>query len=240
MNQGQYATPSYGAVAHADVATRASFIAKTYGHLAGMIAVFVAFIGLLLATGAAEALALLVYGEGRGQFGHLIFLGLFAVTSTMADRWARRSTDVRTQYLASAVYLGLEALFIAPMIFIATVMAGPGLPMQAFLITGVLFAALTLVVFVTRKDFSFLRSAMIFLTIAILGAAVGAAVFNFQLPVLILWAGVVLAAMSILYSTSGVMLHYREGQHVAASLSLFASFALLLWYVLQLLMSSRD
>ncbi|MEM1413870.1 MAG: Bax inhibitor-1 family protein [Myxococcota bacterium] len=239
MTQGQYAAPSYGAVAHADVETRASFIAKTYGHLAGMIALFVAFIGIYLVTPIARTLVELVYARG-GQVGHLIFLGLFVVVSTMADNWARRSTDVRTQYIAAATYVALQGLFIAPMIYIATAIGGAALPMQAFVITGVLFAALTLVVFVTRKDFSFLRSAIMFLTIAIIVAAVGAAIFNFQLPTLILWAGVVLAAMSILYNTSGVMLHYREGQHVAASLSLFASFALLLWYVLQLLMSSRD
>ena len=34
--------------------------------------------------------------------------------------------------------------------------------------------------------------------------------------------------------TSNVMLHYRIGQHVAASLALFASVALLFWYVLRL------
>jgi FtsH-binding integral membrane protein len=39
-----------------------------------------------------------------------------------------------------------------------------------------------------------------------------------------------------------VLHHYRVGQHVAASLALFASVALLFWYILQLLMSltSRD
>jgi FtsH-binding integral membrane protein len=39
-----------------------------------------------------------------------------------------------------------------------------------------------------------------------------------------------------------VLHHYRTNQHVAASLALFASVALLFWYVLQLLMSlsSRD
>jgi FtsH-binding integral membrane protein len=36
------------------------------------------------------------------------------------------------------------------------------------------------------------------------------------------------------------MHEYRVGQHVAASLALFASVALLFWYILQLLMSSRD
>ena len=50
---------------------------------------------------------------------------------------------------------------------------------------------------------------------------------------------IVLASGSILYNTSAIMYHYAPGQHVAASLSLFASVALLFWYVLRLFMS-RD
>jgi FtsH-binding integral membrane protein len=50
---------------------------------------------------------------------------------------------------------------------------------------------------------------------------------------------IVLASGSILYNTSQIMYHYAPGQHVAASLSLFASVALLFWYVLRLFMS-RD
>lgn len=45
----------------------------------------------------------------------------------------------------------------------------------------------------------------------------------------------------ILYDTSQIMLHYRTDQYVAASLALFASMALLFWYILRLVMSmSRD
>jgi FtsH-binding integral membrane protein len=50
-------------------------------------------------------------------------------------------------------------------------------------------------------------------------------------------AMVVLACGYIMYDTSNVIHHYRTNQHVAAALALFASVALLFWYVLQLLMS---
>ena len=55
-------------------------------------------------------------------------------------------------------------------------------------------------------------------------------------------AMVVFACAYILYDTSNVMHHYRPGQHVAASLALFASVTLLLWYVIRILisLSSRD
>jgi len=51
---------------------------------------------------------------------------------------------------------------------------------------------------------------------------------------------VVLAMAIILYNTSNVMQRYNTNQHVAASLSLFASVALLFWYVLQIFMSMDD
>jgi FtsH-binding integral membrane protein len=49
---------------------------------------------------------------------------------------------------------------------------------------------------------------------------------------------------SILYQTSNVMRHYDTRQDVAAALALFASFVILLWYVIRILIeiaaSSRD
>ena len=43
----------------------------------------------------------------------------------------------------------------------------------------------------------------------------------------------------ILYDTSNILHHYPEDRYVGASLELFASVALMFWYVLQLFMS-RD
>jgi uncharacterized protein len=42
---------------------------------------------------------------------------------------------------------------------------------------------------------------------------------------------------AILYDTSKIMHHYTKHQYVAASLELFASVALLFWYVIRILMS---
>ena len=44
----------------------------------------------------------------------------------------------------------------------------------------------------------------------------------------------------ILYDTSNVLHHYRTDQHAAAAMALFSSVAMLFWYVLQLVMLSRD
>ena len=52
---------------------------------------------------------------------------------------------------------------------------------SAALTTLVLFGGLTLAVFVTRKDFSFLRTFLVFGTIAAMGLIVVAILFGFQL-----------------------------------------------------------
>ena len=63
--------------------------------------------------------------------------------------------------------------------------------------------------------------------------------FDFNLGNLFAGVMVAFAAAYILYYTSNILHHYRLDQHVAASLALFASVALLFWYILQLFMN-RD
>ena len=50
---------------------------------------------------------------------------------------------------------------------------------------------------------------------------------------------IALASMYILYDTSNVLRTYRTDQYVAASLALFASVALLFWYILRLFIQLR-
>ena len=94
-------------------------------------------------------------------------------------------------------------------------------------------------VFLTRKDFSFLRGILFWGGIIALVTIVGGVLFGFQLGTFFSVAMVALAGAAILYDTSNVLHHYPEDRYVAASLELFASVALMLWYVLQLLMSRR-
>jgi hypothetical protein len=108
------------------------------------------------------------------------------------------------------------------------------------MITLLMFAGLTVAVFVTGHDFSFLRTGLIVGGFAAMGLIVCSAIFGFQLGNLYTIALIVLACGYILYDTSNVLYHYRIGQHVAAALALFASVALLFWYVLRLVMSMQS
>jgi FtsH-binding integral membrane protein len=76
--------------------------------------------------------------------------------------------------------------------------------------------------------------------IAAMGFIFCSMLFGFNLGTIFTVAMIVFACGYILYYTSNVLHHYRIGQHVAASLALFAAVALLLYYVVMLVMGSRD
>jgi FtsH-binding integral membrane protein len=96
-------------------------------------------------------------------------------------------------------------------------------------------------VFITRKDFSFLGPIIAIAGIIALGVIICAVFFGgFTLGLWFSIAMIVLAAAAILYDTSNILHHYRMDQHVAAALNLFASVAMLFYYVLLALMQSRD
>ena len=70
-------------------------------------------------------------------------------------------------------------------------------------------------------------------------AIVAAVIFGFYLGTFFSVAKVALAGAAILYDTSNIMYHYPEDRYVAAALELFASVALMFWYVLRLFIGSR-
>ena len=109
--------------------------------------------------------------------------------------------------------------------------------MQAVVITLTIFVGLTLTVFLTRKDFSFLRGVLTIGSFAVLGVILASMLFGFSLGAFFCGAVILLMAGYILYETSLVMSHFPPTAYVAAALMLFSTIATLFWYVLQLLMS---
>jgi len=115
----------------------------------------------------------------------------------------------------------------------------PGAIQSAALATLVGFGGLTLVAFVTRKDFSFLGALLKWGFIVALILIVAGVLFGFELGTFFSVAMIALAGGAVLYDTSNVLHHFSEDRHVGAALELFASIALMFWYVLRLFMS-RD
>jgi FtsH-binding integral membrane protein len=223
------------AVAQSSVEERSAFIMRTYLHLAGAIFAFVGLEAVLFASGLVSPILSLL---GSSRFAWLLVMAGFVGVSYLADNWARSATSIGMQYAGLGLYVLAQSIIFVPLLAMAAVYAPDVIP-KAGLITLVLFAGLTGVVFITRKDFSFLRGALMLGGFAGIGLIVASIVFGFDLGLFFSWAMLVLAAGYILYDTSNVMLHYRTDQHVSAALALFASVALMLWYVLRILLNSR-
>ena len=147
----------------------------------------------------------------------------------------------RSQYAALGAFVLAWAIVFVPLLYVANAYA-PGTIKSAALVTLVGFSGLTAMAFISGKDFSFLGSVLRWggiVALVMIGAGV---LFGFQLGTFFSVAMVGFAGAAILYDTSNVMHHFSEDRYVGAALQLFASVALMFWYVLQLLMSfgSRD
>ncbi|MGJ8641434.1 MAG: Bax inhibitor-1/YccA family protein [Opitutaceae bacterium] len=232
MNERDYPVHS---MAGAEPSSRARFIRRTYAHLAGALLAFALIEAFLLQLEISYTLTNLVLSSG---YGWLMVIGAFMLVGWVC-RGLATSRSKSTQYIGLSLYVVIEAMIFVPLMIMALSIAGPGLLMEAAVMTGLLFAGLTATVFMTRKDFSFLKSALTVGAFIAMGLIVCAVLFGITLGTWFSLAMIVFAAGAILYDTSNVLHHYDEDQYVGASLELFASVALLLWYVISLLMN-RD
>ena len=217
---------------------RAAFIRKTYAHLAGAVLLFILLETYLVASGAGVWMAQTMLG---GRFSWFIVLGAFMGVSILANWWANSQTSRPLQYMGLMLYIVAETIIFLPLLFLAKIKTGDAsLIAQAGIITAGLFAGLTAVVFISRKDFSFMGPILAiggFVALAFIAASL---LFGFSLGNLFAFVMVLFAGGAILYDTSNILHKYRTDQHVAASLSLFASVALLFWYVLRIFIGSRN
>lgn len=232
-----------GAVATLGVSQRVAFLRKTYAHLgiallawAGLTAGMMNFATEFSFNFSKWALT--------GRWNWMLILFAFMAVGWIAERMATSNTSRAVQYGGLVLFVVAEALLLQPMLWVALIQSGTNADFHkligsAALITGAIFIGLTLTVFITKKDFSFLRGALMIATFAAFGVIIASMIFGFQLGAL--FAGVMILVMAgyILYQTSLVAEHFPPTHHVAASLMLFSTVATLFWYVLRLLMELR-
>lgn len=221
----------------ADEWERALFIRRTYLHL------LLAVVGLVIIETVAFAVIPRETMENvvvnmTGRWTWLLIIGGFMVVSWIARTWANGDMAPAMQYAGLALYVGAQAVLFFPLLFIAVYYTDdPNLLPSAAFISLFIFGGLTAVNFLTKHDFSFLGKYLFFAGIAVFGIILCAIFFKLTLGVWFSIGLILLASGYILYDTSNIIHHYRTNQHVAAALALFASVALLFWYVLQLLIS---
>ncbi len=223
----------YGAaVAHSPAAERATFVKRTYGHVAGAIFAFVAIEAALFGSGAADAIIGQLFTT---RMSYLLLMVAFIGGGYAAQMMANSARSRAMQYAGLGLYVLLEAVIFLPLLYIAErQFPGQHLAAQAGIVTLAVFGALTAAVFVSGKDFSFLGPILAVLSFAALGVVIASMVFGFNMGLVFAGAMVALAGGFIVYDTSNVMHRYHSGQYVAASLALFASVAMMFFYILRL------
>jgi len=218
-------------VAAASVETRSAFIWRTYSHVALAILAFVGIESWLFTSGLAEQIVAVM-----GGVNWLLILGAFMIVGWGATHVAHTVESQALQYAALAASVVAWSVIFVPMLWMANAY-GDGLIESAAGVTLIGVAGLTTVVFITRKDFSFLRGMLFWGGMLALVAIIGAVLFGFELGTWFSVAMIGFAGAAVLYDTSNVLHHYSEDRHVAAALQLFASIAMMFWYVLRLFMS---
>ena len=229
----QSQTLPYTPVSELSAETRSDFIWRTYGHVAAAILLFAGIETYLFNSGLAFPMAQSMLG-----FSWLLILGAFMIVGWLATHVAHTVQSKPLQYVALVGFVVAEAIIFVPLLAIA-ITAQPGMVESAVGVTLLGTAGLTAVALITRKDFSFLRGILVWGGILAIVAIVAAVLFGFELGTWFSVAMIGFAGAAVLYDTSNILHHYPEDRYVGAALQLFASIALMFWYVLRLFMS-RD
>jgi len=220
-------------VAESDEVVRSQFIRRTYLHLGGAILAFAALEAWLLTQQWALNLA-----AGMLNMWIVVLLAFIGI-SWVANWFAHSNTSIGMQYFGLGLFVVAEAIIFLPILALAAFQVGGDVIAKAGMMTLGLFLGLTAVALTTKANFSFLGGFLKVAFFVALGLIAVALMFpgSFTLGTWFSVAMVIVAGAAILYTTSGMLHEYRPDQHVAASLSLFASVAMMFWYILRIFMN---
>jgi FtsH-binding integral membrane protein len=223
--------------AQAGASERATFIRKTYAHLAGAILAFTGLEALLLNT-VDQTTVLNLFVRG-GNFGWLVIMFAFMAAGWIARTFAYQRTSQGMQYFGLGLYVVTWAVMFLPLLIIATKYFDANVIPTAGILALSVFGGLTVAVLTTKKDFSFLGPILSIGSMIALGVIVAACILpgGFSLGTFFCFAMVALMSGYTLFYTSRILLQYHTDQYVGAALELFACVAMLFWYILQILMS---
>ncbi len=212
---------------------RQGFLTRVYLHVAGALVALVAFEVALFRSGLAHRLL-----ESLREVPWILILGAFMVVGWLARKAAWKLDSVLAQYAALAGYVVAKGIIVVPLLVRAERFA-PDLIASAAQITLMGTAALTLVVWWSGADFSFLGSLLRWGGLMAIVTIVAALAFGWHLGTWFNLGMIALAGGGILHDTSRVLRRHRKNRYVAEALALFASIAMLFFYVLRQLTRSR-
>jgi modulator of FtsH protease len=233
-------------LAHASSETRIAFLRKVYGLF---------FAGVLSAAGGAMTALYagtpIVVGKGIAvppavawvmQHGIIALIVYFAAFFGLSA--VRHKPKINVVALLGFTFV--SGLFIAPALFVATLMAKMGGTLSAnpvrdaFLLASAGFGGLTAYAMISKKDFSFLggmlwMGLLVLIGASLIGMFVGSQVFHLAIASV----GVLLFGAYVLYDTSRLLHSEEPITPVDAAISLYLDFLNLFIFLLQILSSGR-
>jgi FtsH-binding integral membrane protein len=213
---------------------RSAFIWKCYAHVVGALLAVLAIETYLFSSGVAWQIAEPMLNSP------MLVLAAFIGLSWGASHFAHTLKSTTSQYVAFAVLVVAWSLMFVPMLAMALIMDQSGSMIEsAAVVTLFGCAALVATVMITRKDFSFLRSVLVWGFFIAMGLIATSLIFGWNLGTWFSVGMIGFAGVAVLYDTSNIMHHYPQDKYVAASMALFSSIAMMFWYILRLFMS-RD
>lgn len=229
---------------------RVAYLRKVYTLLGGAALIAIVAGALCVSVGPTEAfrtdsghkvMVPLVVAEmlKSPQLMYGAFGVLFALTFVASWTSRIKYLNVAMLFLVAAV-MGLQ---LAPMVFVAQVFAGLGETMSASpvrdagIMTGGVFGAVTLYVFTTKKDFSYLRAILfmgfwVVLAASILAIGLGSDVFSLAVASV----GALLAAGFLLYQTFWILRKSDMDDAVGDALTFLVQLRNLFMWILSMLM----
>ena len=206
--RGGAGTPPLTA-AEASVGERVAFIRKVYAMF--FAATLFAIGGVLL--GLAYPPLMIAAAQ------HPIIMFLLMIGGVMGAQAVRHVPGVNLAALFG--FTTLTGVIISPLLYVIG-RTNPGSILQAGVMTVAIFGGLTAYVFVSRRDFSFLRGMVTVGLVVVIGAGlinifVGSLGFGFAISVAVL----LLFSGFVLYDTSNIIRRYPTNEYVAGALSLY-------------------
>jgi FtsH-binding integral membrane protein len=229
-----YEQPTMTPVINAPEEERAAFLVRVYQHLGLAVGAFVVFETLLFMSGVAERMYDFFARSGGAAW--LLLLGGFAIANWFVSNSVAKINDPNAQYLGLFGSALSQSVIFAPFLYYVFNVNpdGGGDVWAAAIVTGIMFAALTVVAFVTRRDLSFLKPIVMWGFIAAIGLIIVSVIFGMQLGLLFSVAMVGLAGAAILYQTQDIVRRYPAWAYVGAAVALFGSLMTMFWYVLRI------
>jgi len=238
----EHARPIEGAVATLGVSDRVAFLRKAYGLLGGALIVWAAATAYMFRY--MPEVSFKFSRWALTGYNWFAVIGLLMVSGMVAQWLARSNTSRAVQYAGLGVEVAAWTFLLQPLLWVLFMKFKPAgaqaLLAQGTIATLAIFVGLTATVFITKKDFSFLRGIVTVGMFAALGIIAGSILFGFTLGLVFTGALIALLALKILYETSLMMNYFPPTHYVSAALMLFGTVATLFWNIMVFLIRLRS